>query len=105
MYIFNITFFCEQDELAFVSQWIRMSFIPRVEVEPVRNARLALVVDVPGEPELDKQARSMSLQFEFDSMADYQQWSEKSLKPAFAELTRRFGEKVLTFTTLLQTIE
>lgn len=94
--------FCEEGELPFLNSWLRSSFVPRLDAEPARDARLALVVDVPGEPELDRQARSLALQFRLPSMQDYQKWVSERLDPALADLTRRFGEKVLTFRTVLE---
>ena len=101
MIISNITIICVPADLEAVVSWTRAEFIPMLADARARSPRLALVET--GEEEAE--TRSLALQYELEDDEACRAWTEERLLPALAALAGRFGERALTFRTILRQIE
>ena len=102
MHIHNTTFVCSQRDLPVVLGLLRANVIPELLKDGyAASPRLARVAsEVPG----DGETESISLQFEFESPAAFVKWKRTRLPYVQQLVASQFGDRVLLFTTLLQTL-
>lgn len=100
MHIHNTTLVCNPNDLPQLLALLREKIIPALTSSGLaHNARLCRICSaIPGQDG----SESISLQFEFDSPADFINWKKEHLPAGMDVITDSFGDKVLTFTTLLQ---
>lgn len=105
MIIYAITFMTERVYESRLTEWLRSSAVPSLEIPAGSETRLTKVAAVPGDPEFSRQALSMTLHVGFPSPAPARAWAEKTLDSVLDEFSRKFGQNALHFVSVLQTIE
>jgi hypothetical protein len=100
MVILNTTFSIETGKVAEFLAYLREEYIPMYkELENFSNEKI-FEIYLP-----DGHQNALSLQFELPNMKAYLEWQERYQRVFERELYRRFGEDVLSFSTLLKTID
>lgn len=102
MHIYNTTFVCSDRDLPELLGLLRKEVIPvLIESGHAQTPRLSRVASsVPGAEE----AESISLQFEFNDISSLAEWKKQHLQTAITVVEKKFGSRVLTFSTLLQVL-
>lgn len=100
MIIYNTTYQIDPSVLDEALSWIRLELIPSLlSSEHLKNPRLVRVMTD------DKLNHSYSLQFEIESVEMLNDWYRKHGASIYAGLTKKYGNNLLGFTTLLENIE
>ena len=98
MYFYNTTFFLEESILPEWRAWLDAYYIPLIESEAdfsgLRVARILSNENIGNE--------SVSVQFEFESLSRLHFWQQKYEPVIGSELSRIFGAKALSFSTILE---
>ena len=92
---------CEAEVQPAVLEYIRGTFLPAVSAG-THTPQLTQVIDVPGAPEFEHEARSMALQLSHDSRAEQLKWYDDTVVKALGYVHEVFGEKCLCFVTVLE---
>lgn len=100
MHTYNITMVTDERHVPQLLGLLRSQVIPALlESGHAGAPRLARVASkMPG----DGSTESLSLQFDFATTADVAKWKKSVLPAQMEAITAKFGDKVLTFCTLLQ---
>lgn len=100
MIIYNTTYQIDPSIHEEALNWIKESLIPKIlQTKHLTNPRLVKVLTD------DPNNNSYSLQFEVDSVADLNTWYKQTGAAIYSDLTKKYGNKLLGFTTLLEHIE
>lgn len=101
-YIYNITFAAEASRLDSLLGWIRSRAVPALNVAPASNPRLAMVEAPDAE---DTDVKSVALQLEFHSLADFEAWEGEAFLPLMKEYSVAFAPEPLLFASMLRILE
>lgn len=103
MYIYNTTFVCEDSRMEEFLMWINAEFIPAIIALGIaREPQLAHVL--PVKETSDDEAVSFSLQVKIDDVDLLEKWMKEAFYPSIDLLSKRFGDKVLYFPTILEVL-
>lgn len=89
--------------------WLRLEGLALLGVEgehgeapaPLSAPRYVEVAEVEGDASMAEQALNLSLQFDFESIEVAREWSSHVLPELRRALLSRFGEQVVSFSTIL----
>ena len=102
MHIYNTTFVCSERDLPELLGLLRADVIPALlDSGLALSPRLSRVASRL--PEADE-TESISLQFEFSEISALSEWKKSHLQEALTIIENKFGNRVLTFSTLLQVL-
>lgn len=100
MIIYNTTYQIDPSVLDEALVWIRSELIPSiVNSKHLKNPRLVRVMTD------DKSNHSYSLQFEVESIEMLNDWYRAHGASIYSNLTKKYGNNLIGFTTLLENIE
>ena len=103
MYIFNTTFVCDDSRMEEFLMCVNAEFIPKLVASGIANEpQLAHVVPVKDSD--DDEAASFSLQVKIDNVDLLEKWMKEDFYPSIADMSKRFGDKVLYFPTILEVL-
>ncbi|MCC8094195.1 MAG: DUF4286 family protein [Tannerellaceae bacterium] len=101
MIVYNITFHIDKTVLEEALTYLKSSYIPRAAASGfLLRPCLRRVMHTP-----DEERASYAVQFHTKNMDTLEYWIEREGRLMQEELVRRFGNKVVGFTTLLEEIE
>lgn len=101
MFIYNITFVCEESRLKEFLVWVKSEFIPSITQSGIASEpQLSQVYAMQDADEND--ASSYSVQVKFRNINEMELWIKDSFYGSVASLSARFGESVLYFPTILE---
>ncbi len=101
MIIYNITFHIEREVLVECLEYLKTDYIPKASGSGflTRPALRRILTD-----EEEAKDRSFSVQFQVKNFDTLQYWLESQGRALHQELIRRFGNRVVGFSTLLEDI-
>lgn len=100
MIIYNTTYQIDPSVHDEALSWIKEELIPSLlSSSHLKNPRLVRVMSD------DKSNNSYSLQFEVEDIASLNDWYKTCGASIYAALTKKYGNNLLGFTTLLENIE
>lgn len=101
MYIYNTTFICDDSRLDEFSIWVNTEFIPKLTSSGLATSpQLAHVI--PTHQKKDDEAESFSVQVHLQDIDSLETWMKDTFLPAIDAFTKRFGDKILYFPTILE---
>ncbi|MBP5307496.1 MAG: DUF4286 family protein [Paludibacteraceae bacterium] len=100
MIICNTTYCMEAERTEEFLEWLRNEHLPSMEATGVLTSPVVSRVMTTGGDE----AVSISVQLRAESQETYEAWRAKEGGSAVQSLRKRFGETVLSFTTLMEVL-
>ncbi len=98
MYIYNTTFLVSHNKYADWYIWLREKLIPRMLQHDFTKPQVAKVHAEHAEEE----GTSISVQFHVSSKAQIEKWQDTHGQRLQKEMSIRFGQEVLFFSTVLE---
>lgn len=100
MIIYNTTYQIDPSVHDEALAWIRLELIPSLSSSKhLKNPRLVRVMTD------DESNKSYSLQFEVEDITTLNEWYKMHGASIYAGLTKKYGNNLLGFTTLLENID
>ncbi len=99
MYIYNITFAVEASRLEKLLDWIRTYASAGLTRDGATSPRLTMI---EGSPEEETEIKSVALQLEFASLAEFGKWESSAFAPVMQKYSVDFAPEPLFFATLLR---
>jgi hypothetical protein len=100
MYIYNTTFCLEDSALDDWKSWLDEQYIPMMTADgSFSDVRIFRVLT-----ENAGDSFSISVQFSVEALVNVQRWQKEKEQQLALDITRRFGTKVLYFSTVLEVL-
>lgn len=100
MLIYNTTFVCEDCRFNEFLTWLNVEAIPHLLKSKIAySPQLSRIVPLE---EKDEKATNLSLQFRFSNADALEEWITNDLYPTLNQMTNRFGQSSLFFSTVLE---
>lgn len=99
MYIYNITFAVRASRLGKLLRWIRSSAVGALVRDGASSPRLTMV---EGPSQEETEIKSVALQLEFASLADFERWEASVFSTVMRDYALAFAPEPLFFATLLR---
>lgn len=101
MIIYNTTFLVTDKQYDSWLKWLKEKHIPFMLKCGFSHPQVAKVLTA----EQNQDGSSVSVQFRIDNTYQLSKWDEQNAEKKSNELTDRFGNEVLSFSTILEIIE
>lgn len=101
MFVFNASFMMEHETEPQFLKWLKK--IKSVVPADVPS-RVSVMREAGGISHSEADAQTVSVQWEFGSMSEARDWSGKEFNEIMRECERDFGDKVMVFTSIFETL-
>ena len=97
-HIYNITFVCGVHDAPFVLDFLREELLHHICIDGAFSPRLARVRSS------ENDAVSFALELHLPDLGTLKNWREKTLLPVLENVSRKWGERLVNFHTVLEPI-
>ncbi len=100
MILYNTTFTFHNPLLGSFSEWLRERWLPEAHAAGLTDSTVARLM-----AEIDPEATAFAVQGHFANEDAAEMWHDGRGAELLSELSARYGERVLPFTTFMEVIE